>query len=56
MVDFDSAGGFFDQVGRNTRYLIHPEEILADNFVLVVLGGEIRTPAVTERLRRLLQP
>lgn len=56
MVDFDSAGGFFDQVGRNTHYLIHPEEILADNFVLVVLGGEIRTPAVTERLRRLLQP
>jgi hypothetical protein len=54
MIDHEAAGGFFDQVGRNTAYLIHPEEILADNFVLVVRGGTIRTPAVTERLRRLL--
>lgn len=56
LVDFEAADGFFDQVGRNTGYLIHPEEILADNFVLVVLGGTIRTPAVTDRLRRLLAP
>lgn len=56
MIDFEAAEGFFDQVGRNTGYLIHPEEILADNFVLVVLGGTIRTPAVTDRLRRLLSP
>jgi len=56
MIDFEAAEGFFDQVGRNTGYLIHPEEILADNFVLVVLGGQIRTPAVTDRLRRLLEP
>ena len=27
--------GFFEQVGRNTRYIIHPDEILADNFVLL---------------------
>ncbi|PKN29326.1 MAG: hypothetical protein CVU64_08790 [Deltaproteobacteria bacterium HGW-Deltaproteobacteria-21] len=30
----------FDQVGRNTDYIIHPEEILADNFALLVLGEE----------------
>jgi len=30
--------GFFDQVGRNTQYVIHPEEILADNFALLILG------------------
>jgi len=56
LVDFEAAGGFFEQVGRNTGYLIHPEEILADNFVLVVLGGEIRSPAITDRIRRLLGP
>jgi hypothetical protein len=32
----NSVPGFIEQVGRNTSYLIHPEEILADNFVLVV--------------------
>jgi hypothetical protein len=30
--------GFFEQVGRNTNYLIHPEEILADNFADLVTG------------------
>jgi len=29
---------FFEQVGRNTNYIIHPEEILADNFALLVTG------------------
>ncbi|MFH2046337.1 MAG: hypothetical protein ABIK92_14445 [Pseudomonadota bacterium] len=30
--------GFFEQIGRNTEYIIHPEEILADNFALLILG------------------
>ena len=28
--------GFHDQIGDNTTYIIHPDEILADNFVLLV--------------------
>ncbi len=28
---------FFAQIGRNTNYIIHPEEILADNFKLLAL-------------------
>lgn len=28
--------GLYEQVGRNTEYLIHPDEILADNFKLVL--------------------
>ena len=24
---------YFDSIGRNTNYIIHPDEILADNFV-----------------------
>lgn len=32
----DRAGGFFEQTGRNTRYLIHPDEILADNIALLL--------------------
>lgn len=28
--------GFFDQIGRNTQYILHPEEIMADNFVFAM--------------------
>jgi len=28
---------FFPKIGRNTNYIIHPEEILADNFKLIAL-------------------
>jgi len=30
--------GFYEQVGRNTEYVIHPEEILADNFRFLLAG------------------
>ncbi len=31
------AKGFFEQIGRNTNYIIHPEEIMADNVTYLVL-------------------
>ena len=52
----EEVGGFFEQVGRNTGYLIHPEEILADNFEILV-AGERRppNPQVVQRLGELLK-
>jgi hypothetical protein len=46
---------FQRKIGRNTGYIIHPEEILADNFVHLIL----RTPAlpdpwIVDQLRALL--
>lgn len=32
--------GFFERTGRNTGYLIHPEEIVADNFVILVHAAD----------------
>lgn len=32
--------GFWEQVGDNTRYNIHPDEICADNFVILALSKE----------------
>ncbi len=29
---------FFNQIGSNTQYIIHPDEILADNFMLLALS------------------
>ena len=43
--------GFFEQVGRNTKYTIHPDEILADNFSLLVTGeGDVKTPDVLRKM------
>ncbi len=46
---------YFGAIGLNTRYIIHPEEILADNFVLLVRGErKVRTPRIIEELERVL--
>ncbi len=34
---FKEVSNFYEQVGRNTGYIIHPEEILADNFTFAIL-------------------
>jgi hypothetical protein len=52
LVAFDRVGGLGDQIGRNTNYVIHAEEILASNFELLVLGaGNAPSPDVLERIR-----
>lgn len=37
--------GFFEKVGRNTRYIVHPDEILADNIALLLTGNHPGGPA-----------
>lgn len=49
------VSGFFEQVGRNTDYVIHPEEILAENFALLVLNEQkVASPAILQRIREIL--
>lgn len=47
---------FFEQVGRNTNYIIHPEEIIADNFRHLVLDQIPQLPnsELTEALRKII--
>ena len=54
VVGLQQVTGFFEQVGQNTQYVIHPEEILADNFALLVLEMNVKSPAVLIGLRRAL--
>ncbi len=55
LVGLDQVSGFFEQVGRNTEYIIHPEEILADNFALLVLGERnVGSPEVLARIQNSL--
>ncbi len=43
------------QIGGNTGYIIHPDEILADNFVLLVRGErEVKTPRILEAMGAVL--
>lgn len=47
--------GFYQQVGQNTGYVIHPEEILADNFAFLFRKPEkLASPEILERMRRIL--
>ena len=46
------ASDFFEQVGRNTNYIINPEEILAENFAAVMLDKQqAKTPELYEKIR-----
>lgn len=46
---------FTRQIGRNTGYIIHPEEILADNFVELILGNpQVRDPWILEQMAAIL--
>jgi hypothetical protein len=55
LVAVDEVTGFFEQVGRNTRYIIHPEEILAENFVFLVLGpADVPSPQIPQTIKDVL--
>lgn len=59
LLDADEVDDYWTQIGRNTRYNIHPEETLADNFSLLVLrDGKtdgLPTPRILEDLQRVLR-
>lgn len=51
----DELGGFYEQIGKNTDYTIHPEEILADNFAYLFFGiKELESPEITEKMEKVL--
>jgi hypothetical protein len=55
LVEFNEVTGFYEQVGKNTRYIIHPEEILADNFAdLVMHDREVPSPEILKKLHDVL--
>ncbi len=55
LLDAANVPEYFTAIGLNTRYIIHPEEILADNFILLVRGErKVRTPKIIDELERVL--
>jgi hypothetical protein len=56
LLDPQATPAYFERIGRNTKYIIHPDEILADNFTMLVFGvDKPATPAVLDALRRRLE-
>jgi hypothetical protein len=48
--------GFAEQVGKNTDYVIHPEEILADNFALLISAqGDPISPEIIRKMEEVLK-
>jgi hypothetical protein len=51
----DAVEGFYEQIGRNTGYIIHPEETLANNFVHLMTGRHgLKNPEIPEQIEKLL--
>lgn len=47
---------FLDKVGRNTSYVIHPEEVLAENFAFAVLDNkDLTDPELVEKIQQILK-
>lgn len=46
---------FFEKVGKNTSYILHPDEILADNFVLWAMEDDVKSPEVIKAIDRILR-
>ena len=55
LIEPQAVTGFLEQVGKNTQYIIHPEEILADNFALLVLAEQNPpSPEVLHKMEKVL--
>lgn len=56
LLGLSKVSGYFEQVGRNTGYIIHPEEILADNFVLLVRQeSTMASPEIVSEMKKILK-
>ena len=56
LIDPSSSKSFAEQIGANTKYIIHPDEILADNFVHLVMRTEnLPTPKIVEQMGERLK-
>lgn len=55
IVSKDELPDYYKLIGENTNYTYHPEETMADNFVLLVMGGEVPSPWVVEGLEKNLK-
>jgi hypothetical protein len=55
LVDPRSVPTFGEKIGKNTPYIIHPDEILAENFVHAIFDSpDLPDPQIVEQLDQIL--
>jgi len=53
---FKEVTGFFEQVGKNTRYIIHPEEILAENFAFAIINkSDLPDQEIVDKIKKKIR-
>jgi hypothetical protein len=45
---------FLQRLGGNTDYVLHPEETMADNFMLLLSRRTVPNPALLQRIEQVL--
>ncbi|MDN3689563.1 hypothetical protein [Cyclobacterium jeungdonense] len=53
--NFAAAADLEQKIGTNTEYTLHPEEILAEHFVMLVLEQEVPEPSYIDAMKVILQ-
>ncbi|KXK04882.1 MAG: hypothetical protein UZ04_CHB001000770 [Chlorobi bacterium OLB4] len=56
LIPLDQVKNFYDLIGNNTHYIINPEEIMAENFnLLLTEKTNLPNPEITDELLKILQ-
>lgn len=56
LVKLRAVSGYLEKTGKNTGYIIHPDEILAENFrLLLTHPRSVRSPDVLENIAEILR-
>src|SRR5690606_14728937 len=51
LLEFSAASDLEDKIGKNTSYTLHPEEILADHFIMLVTPKTAPNPEFIEAMK-----
>lgn len=56
IIPIEQAEDLYEKIGKNTDYVINPEEVLADNFAfMIVEKKDLPTPEVVNRMKEVLK-
>lgn len=54
LLNLKDIEGFYEKVGENVPNMLDPDEILAENFVMMILNIDVATPRILKNMKRLL--
>lgn len=51
--DFNKCSGFNEQIGKNTHYTDSPEEVMAENFQMMISNTPVESPELIEKMKKI---